>query len=113
MATAENQTREPVRINDLDWELLDVMSDGRRYTPQHLYSDVEELDEHGDDWIRRRVSHLFDEGLIDRVGTSSMYEISDWGEAALDLKESGNANIPPKELAEEVIQNAAQSETPD
>lgn len=113
MATADSGNRVLVRINDLDWEILGVMEDGRRYTPQHLYADIDELDEHGDDWIRRRVSSLYDEGLIERVGTSSMYEISDWGLAALDLKEQGDADMPPKELAEEVIRSAAQSDTPD
>jgi len=113
MATAETDDRTTVRINDLDWQLLQVMADGKRYTPQYLYNDVDELSEHGDDWIRRRVSHLHDVGLIERVGTSHMYRISDWGEAALSFKSEGKADMPPKELAEEVISRATQPDNPD
>jgi len=113
MATAEIGNTTPVRINDLDWEILSVMADGRRYTPKHLYADVAELDEYGDDWIRRRVMELNDKGLVERVGTSSMYRISSWGEAALEIKSEGEADVPPKELTEKVMTRANQSEQPD
>lgn len=101
MATRGTGSRaSTVRLNDVDWEILEVMSDGRRYTQQHLYDDVEDLDEHSPDWIRQRVSHLHDTGLIEKVGTSRMYVISDYGSAALELRERGEIDddMTPQEL---------------
>lgn len=108
MAVVGMDNNEPVRLNDLDWKILEIMGDRRRYTPAHLYNDVEELGEHGDDWIRRRVMELHDNGLIERVGTSSMYVISNWGIAALELQEEGkiDEDDTPKELTQKLIERA-------
>lgn len=91
-----------VRLNDLDWELLEVMADGRRYTQQHLYDDIPELDEYSGDWIRKRISHLHDNALIEKVGTSTMYEISEYGEAALELRDDLPDDISPVELGRRI-----------
>lgn len=104
MATAETET--DVKVNDLDWQILSVMSDGRRYTPAYLYNDVAELDGHSKEWIRKRVYHLRDHGLLEQVGSSSMYEITDWGEAALALRKEGADDMPPKEFGEAVRERA-------
>lgn len=93
-----------MRLNELDWQILEVMSDGRRYTQQHLYDDVDDLEEHSADWIRQRVSHLSNNGLIENVGTSSMYVISDWGEAALELREEME-DESPKVMMERIIEH--------
>jgi len=104
MATAKTSD---VRLNDLDWELLEFMSDGQRYTPAYLYNDVEALDQYGSDWIRRRIKVLNDNGLIEKVGTSSMYEITPAGHAALDLQEQSDS-LTPQEFGESVFDNAAE-----
>ena len=109
MATVETVMRDEVRPNDLDWEILSVMADGKRYTPAHLYNDVDELAERGDDYVRRRVRELHDDGLINRVGTSSMYVISDWGEAAVEIRAEGNHEVPPKEFMQLILERAADS----
>lgn len=98
--------REPVRLNDLDWDILSVMADGKRYTPAYLYNDVGALEKYGDDWIRQRVRHLHSEGLIERVGSSSMYVVSDWGRAALELEDEYNDEIPPKEFTQRVLEKS-------
>lgn len=85
MAKAENPDRTNLRLYDVDWEILEVMSDCRRYTQQHLYDDVPELEEHSSDWIRQRISRLHDMGLVQKVGTSAMYEISNDGIAAYQI----------------------------
>lgn len=87
-----------LRLNRLDWDLLHAMSDGKRYTQQYLYDDVEELDEYGADWVRQRISHLYQNGLIEKVGTSTMYTISDYGIAALELEENIDEDTPPIEI---------------
>lgn len=107
MSVAESNQEATVRLNELDWQLLEIMSDGRRYTPAYLYNDVEALDEHGDDWIRHRIAHLHDSGLLDSVGSSSMYEISDWGLAALELRDEND--LAPQEFSKRVMEQAAQS----
>lgn len=89
-----------VRLNSVDWDLLEVMADGRRYTQQYLYDDIEELDEYSPDWIRKRISHLYDNGLIDKVGSSAMYEISEWGLTALEYKEKINGEMSPREAGQ-------------
>lgn len=107
MAMAESGTTPDVRLNDLDWELLSIMADGNRVTPAYLYNDVEALDEHGADWIRRRIKHLHDHGLIEKVGTSSMYVITPTGRAALAL-EGRSTDLSPAEFGQEVYDAAAE-----
>jgi len=80
-------------LNSADWDILEAVADGRRYTQQHLYDDVESLESHSADWIRQRVSHLRDNGLLQKVGTSAMYEISNEGIAALQLREEAGGEI--------------------
>lgn len=99
-----------VRLNEPDWDILQVMSDGRRYTQQHLYDDVAELDDYSSDWIRKRVSHLHDNGLIEKVGSSSMYVISDWGRAALSIREEADDDLSPVEFGKLVRERAREME---
>jgi len=95
-----------VRLNDLDWDILEVMSDGRRYTQQYLYDDVAQLDEYSSDWIRKRISHLHDNALIQKVGTSSMYKISEYGRAALEIRDEIPDDIRPVEMGKRVRKQA-------
>ena len=108
MASVSIAGREKVRLNDLDWQLLEILSDGRRYTPKYLYTDVEELDDHGEGWIRQRVTHLYELGMLDKVGSSSMYEITPLGRAALDLRDSGSltGDETPRELRVMITERA-------
>jgi hypothetical protein len=105
MAARSTSEVEQVRLNDLDWELLEILADGRRYTPAYLYNDLDELSAYDDGWIRQRLGHLRDLGLIERVGTSSMYEISDWGRAALELRDEYE-DTTPKSFAQLVMKRA-------
>jgi hypothetical protein len=111
MATAKTGDRKEVRLNNLDWKILGVMSDGRRYTQAYLYNDVEELEDESADWIRKRVSHLYANSLIEKVGTSSMYVISDLGEAALRIQDDLDQDLTPRQLDERIRAEAAQSDT--
>lgn len=100
-----------VRLNDVDWLILEVMSDGRRYTQTYLDKDVSELDDVSYDWLRQRISHLHDNGLIEKVGSSSMYVISEYGEAALELRDDiEDAGLSPVEVGKKVRSHADQSE---
>lgn len=111
MAAVESPAQDhTVRLNDVDWAILEVMADGRRYTQGYLYDDVDELDEFSADWIRKRVSHLRDVGLIGKVGTSTMYTITDYGLAALELRqEYKEEDLKPLEFGEMVREHAAQN----
>lgn len=113
MATARTGGRDSVRLNDLDWKLLEIMSDGKRYTQAHLYNDVEELDDESADWVRQRVSHLYDQSLIEKVGTSSMYEISELGQAALLVRDDIGEDATPREITDLIMQEATQSDRAD
>ena len=101
MSTAETGAVTDVRLNDLDWDLLSIMADGKRVTPAYLYNDVEALDDRSADWIRRRIKVLHDNGLIEKVGTSSMYVLTPTGRAALTLEDRA-ADLSPEEFGEEV-----------
>jgi hypothetical protein len=107
MATAETSGNTDVRLNDLDWQLLEVMADGNRYTQQHLYDDIEALEEHSADWIRQRVSHLYGLGLIQKVGSSRMYVINNTGRAALDVRDQMDADDSPSDLRDRIMDRAA------
>lgn len=98
--------RAPVRLNYLDWKLLETMSDGRRYTQSYISNDLPEYEDEGYDWIRKRMSNLHGHGLIEKVGTSSMYTISDLGRAALDLQDEYSDEIPPREFGDMVRERA-------
>lgn len=106
MAIAKTNARTELRLNDLDWELLSIMADGKRYTPAYLYNDVPELDQHTGHWIRQRIGHLHEHGLIEKVGTSSMYVITDWGHSALDLRDEISDEDPPQDLMKRIIQHS-------
>lgn len=98
--------RDPVRLNDLDWELLKQMADGERYTQKYLADDVERFEDQSYDWIRQRIVHLHDHGLVERVGTSKMYMISDRGRAALELEDEYSDDLTPREFGDRVRQLA-------
>lgn len=104
MATAGMSANKDVRLNDLDWEILEIMADGNRYTPQHLYDDI--LENEGAGWTRQRVRHLAENGLVEQVGTSRMYEISNWGQAALDVRDEADEDETPKDFTQRVIKRA-------
>lgn len=110
MAMAESPGRDSVRLNDLDWKILQIMSDGKRYTQAYLYNDIDALEDQSADWVRQRVSHLFEAGLIEKVGTSSMYVISDLGEAALRIQDEIDEDISPRELSDMIREEARQSD---
>ena len=83
------------------------MSDGRRYTQQHLADDVAALDDVSHSLIRKRVRYLHDVGLIDRVGTSQMYALNAYGRAALELRdELEGSQLSPVEVGERVREYA-------
>jgi len=83
------------------------MSDGKRYTQQHLYDDIPELDDHTPDWIRKRISHLHQNALIDKVGTSSMYQINEVGISALELEdELREGEFTPREIGQRIREHA-------
>lgn len=105
--------REPVRLNDLDWELLKHMSDGQRYTQKYLADDVGRFDDESYDWIRQRAVHLHDHGLIQRVGSSKMYQISDLGRAALELEGEYSDELTPREFGDRVRNLAQELESAD
>lgn len=110
MGVPEMGNRDPVRLNDLDWELLDEMADGRRYTQKYLADDVPRFDDQSYDWIRQRMSSLYSDGLIERVGTSQMYQISDLGRAALELRDDYDEDdLSPREFGDKVRERAQQN----
>jgi len=89
MAASSLSGNPTVRINNLDWQILEVMADGKRYTPSYLGNDVEELNDYKADYIRRRVTDLYGYGLLKKEGESSMYKINERGETALRLRDEG------------------------
>jgi len=95
-----------VRLNELDWVILEVMADGRRYTQQHLYDDIDKLEEYSSAWIRKRIKHLHDNALIEKVGTSSMYTISEYGLAALRIRDDLPDDISPMEQGKRIRTHA-------
>lgn len=103
----EMGNRYSVRLNDLDWGLLDQMSDGRRYTQKYLADDVSRFEDQSYDWIRQRIAHLHEHGLVEKVGTSKMYQISDRGRAALELQQEYEENdLTPREFGDKVRERA-------
>lgn len=107
-AAASKGQDSDVRLNEVDWNILSVMADGRRYTQQHLYDDIEELDEYSSDWIRKRITHLHDNAMIEKVGSSSMYVITDLGRAALDLRDDVDDDMSPVEFGKQVRARASE-----
>jgi len=106
MAVNKMADRE-VRLNDVDWMILETLQDGRRYTPGHLANDLEKFEDQSHNWIRQRVKNLRDSGLIETVGTSSMYQITDRGRAALELREEVDiSDFDPVEFGDKVRDRA-------
>ena len=69
-----------------DFEILDALSDGKRNTAANL-SYILDKDR---SYINTRLPVLADYGLVDRIGpapNSGLYEITEKGEAAVDLQE--------------------------
>ena len=109
MGQAAMGNRDSVRLNDLDWGLLEKMADGRRYTQKYLADDVPEFENESYDWIRQRMAHLHEHGLVERVGTSKMYQISSRGRAALQLRdEYEERDMTPLEFGDLVRDRAQQ-----
>jgi len=105
--TTTNSQCQDVRLNDVDWKILEVMKDEKRYTQTYLDKDVDELDDVSYDWLRQRISHLHDNGLIEKVGSSSMYVITKYGHAALELQdEIHGSDLSPVEIGEMVRERA-------
>jgi hypothetical protein len=103
MATSTMSGREPVRLNDLDWKLLHKMADGKRYTQSYIARDLPEFEDESYDWVRQRMSNLHGHGLVQKVGTSDMYEISPLGRAALELEEEYESDeLSPVEFGDKV-----------
>ena len=114
MSRQNMSDRAPVRLNDLDWKILHQMEDGKRYTQSYIARDLPNFEEDSYDWVRQRVSNLHNHGLIQKVGTSDMYEISDLGEAALQLENEYNSDeISPREFSDKVREKAAESDADD
>jgi len=106
MAVSEMPDRE-VRLNDVDWMILGTLQDGRRYTQSYLANDLDKFEDQSYDWIRQRVKNLHDSGLIETVGSSAMYEITDRGRAALELREEVDiSDLDPVEFGDMVRDQA-------
>jgi len=106
MVVSEMVGRE-VRLNDVDWMILETLQDGRRYTQSYLANDLDRFENQSYDWIRQRVMNLHDNGLIETVGSSAMYEITDRGRAALELRDEANiSDLEPVEFGDMVRQRA-------
>jgi len=99
-----------MKLASLDWKLLDEMSDEKRYTQGYLANDIESLSDDSHDYIRQRIGALHDFGLVRKVGTSQMYEITALGHAALALQtEYRETDLEPIEFAQKVRSRAADS----
>ena len=106
MAVSEMVGRE-VRLNDVDWMILETLQDGRRYTQNYLAYDLDRFEDQSYGWIRRRVMNLHDSGLVETVGSSAMYEISDRGRAALELRDEADiSDLDPVEFGDMVRERA-------
>jgi len=112
MATAKGSSGRDVRLNDLDWELLEIMGDEERYTPQHIYDDVLGAPDFETGWLRQRIRNLAEAGLISKVGTSRMYRINSWGLAALEIRDEYE-DSSPQEFSRMVIQHADRQSSDD
>lgn len=66
-----------------DFEILELMSDGKRYTGSYV-GDL--LDRKGT-YMNSRFRTLAGHGLIQKVGESTMYTITPLGHAALELRD--------------------------
>jgi predicted transcriptional regulator len=88
-----------------DFDILNVMSDGRRYTGSYM---GEILNRKGT-YMNSRFRTLSGNGLIEKVGNSTMYEITDLGHAALELRDE-YAHETSAEWGEQVRGLAADSD---
>jgi len=76
-----------------------------RVTQSYLSQDCAETEQYSSDWIRKRFSTLRDLALIQKVGTSTMYQITAYGQAALD-HETDAGELTPAEFGEVVRESA-------
>jgi len=96
-----------MKLAALDWEILDKMSDEKRYTQAYLANDVKRFNDVSYDYIRQRIGSLYGFGLVCKVGSSQMYEITELGHAALALQaEYQEADLEPVEFGEKVRSRA-------
>lgn len=80
-----------------DFELLSALSDGKRNTAANLAIEIER----NRSYINTRLPVLADYGLVDRIGPaerSGLYEITEQGRVALELRESYGADDADFEL---------------
>jgi DNA-binding transcriptional ArsR family regulator len=70
-------------VDPTDFEILERMRDGERYTGEYLAS---LLDKRGQ-YMNNRLASLRSNGLVTRVDDSKMHIITDNGRAALELRE--------------------------
>jgi predicted transcriptional regulator len=74
-----------------DFELLSALSDGKRNTAANLAIEIER----NRSYINTRLPVLADYGLVERIGPaerSGLYEITERGRVALELRESHGAD---------------------
>ena len=99
-----------MKLAPLDWELLDAMADGKRYTQSHFANDLDRFADSDYGYIRQRVRSLHGFGLIQTVGSSQMYEITAYGHAALSLQAEYEDTTPdPITFGQRVRERAATS----
>lgn len=68
-----------------DFDILEVLSRGKRQTPANVAAHVDK----GRQYVRKRMNHLVEHGLVTEVGPSKrsgMYVITARGRAALALR---------------------------
>ena len=74
-------------VTPTDFEILDVLSDGRRNNAVNIAAELEK----NRSYINTRLPVLRDYGLVERVGpapNSGLYVITDRGRAVLEHRES-------------------------
>jgi RIO-like serine/threonine protein kinase len=98
MARASQDVR---LVQPTDFDILDEMSDGRRYTASLLA----DLLDHRARYMSNRIGHLDSYGLITRVRDSTMFEITPKGRAALDMQDD-YSHQTAQEFAQQVNERA-------
>ena len=75
--------RKPLKlVEPTDFEILEAMSDGKRHTAGHLGI----LLDRDSTYMSNRLTQLLDYDLVERVKETTMYEITERGKVALDLR---------------------------
>ena len=70
-----------------DFEILEVLGNGKRNTAPNIAAELDRNSE----YINTRLPELMDYGLLKKIGPASnsgLYEITDKGKVALELRES-------------------------